>query len=112
MCRTPLLQTNAQDGIDHMRIFRTTLLLVALTLLLMFVGQLVGGRNGMTIGFGIAICANVFAYFLSDKIARASSCAERVSRVQVPRINEVMESLAGKARPTMPKIYLVPEGAP
>src|SRR5258708_445384 len=95
-----------------MRIFRTTLLLVALTLLLMFVGQLVGGRNGMTIGLGIAICTNVFAYFFSDKIALASSGAQRVSREQVPRLYEVMERLAGKARLPMPKLYVVPEAAP
>jgi heat shock protein HtpX len=51
-----------------MRIFRTTFLLVALTLVLMFVGQLIGGRNGMTVALGIAICTSVFAYFFSDKI--------------------------------------------
>src|SRR6266849_4311683 len=95
-----------------MRIFRTTLLLVALTLLLMFAGQLVGGRNGMTIGLGIAICTNVFAYFFSDKIALASSGAQRVSREQVPRLYEVMERLAAKARLPMPKLYVVPEAAP
>src|SRR6266849_4650378 len=95
-----------------MRIFRTTLLLVALTLLLMFAGQLVGGRNGMTIGLGIAICTNVFAYFFSDKIALASSGAQRVSREQVPRLYEVMERLAAKARLPMPKLYGVPDAAP
>ncbi len=95
-----------------MRIFRTTFLLVALTLLLMFVGQTIGGRNGMTLGLGIAICMNAFAYFFSDKIALASSGAQRVSREQVPRLYEVMERLAAKARLPMPKLYLVPEAAP
>ncbi|PYX62883.1 MAG: protease HtpX, partial [Acidobacteria bacterium] len=95
-----------------MRIFRTTFLLVALTLLLMFVGQIFGGRNGMTLGLGIAICVNAFAYFFSDKIALASSGAQRVSREQVPRLYEVMERLAGKARLPMPKLYVVPEAAP
>ncbi len=95
-----------------MRIFRTTFLLVALTLLLMFMGQTIGGRNGMTLGLGIAICMNAFAYFFSDKIALASSGAQRVSREQVPRLYEVMERLAAKARLPMPKLYLVPEAAP
>jgi len=95
-----------------MRIFRTTFLLVALTLLLMFVGQIFGGRNGMTFGLGTAICMNAFAYFFSDKIALASSGAQRVSREQVPRLYEVMERLAGKARLPMPKLYVVPEAAP
>jgi len=87
-----------------MRIFRTTFLLVALTLLLMFVGQIFGGRNGMTFGLGIAICMNAFAYFFSDKIALVSSGAQRVSREQVPRLYEVMERLAAKARLPMPKL--------
>src|SRR5258706_7796780 len=95
-----------------MRIFRTTFLLVALTLLLMFVGQIFAGRNGMTFGLGIAICVNAFAYFFSDKIALASSGAQRVSREQVPRLYEVMERLAGKARLRMPQLYVVPEAAP
>jgi len=78
----------------------------------MFVGQTIGGRNGMTLGLGIAICMNAFAYFFSDKIALASSGAQRVSREQVPRLYEVMERLAAKARLPMPKLYLVPEAAP
>src|SRR5437899_2411885 len=95
-----------------MRIFRTTFLLVALTLLLMFVGQIFGGRNGMTLGLGIAICVNAFAYFFSDKIALASSGAQRVSREQVPRLYAVMERLAAKANLPMPKLYVIPEAAP
>jgi heat shock protein HtpX len=78
----------------------------------MFVGQLLGGRNGMTLGLGIAVCTNVFAYFFSDKIALASSGAQRVSREQVPRLYEVMERLAAKARLPMPNLYVIPEAAP
>jgi heat shock protein HtpX len=95
-----------------MRIIRTAFLLVALTLVLMFVGQFFGGRHGMTIGLGIAICTNAFAYFFSDKIALASSGAQRVSREQVPRLYDVMERLAAKTRLPMPQLYVLPEPAP
>src|SRR6201998_2891838 len=95
-----------------MRVFRTTFLLVALTLLLMFIGQALGGRNGMTIGLGFAIFSNVFAYFFSDKIALMSSGAQPVTREQLPRLYAVMERLAGKANLPLPKLYLVPEAAP
>jgi len=78
----------------------------------MLVGQYFGGRNGMTLGLGIAICTNAFAYFFSDKIALLSSGARRVSREQVPRLYEVMERLAAKARLPMPKLYVIPEPAP
>lgn len=95
-----------------MRVFRTTCLLVALTLLLMLLGQWIGGRNGMTIGLGFAVVTNAFAYFFSDKIALLSSGAKPVTREQLPRLYAVMERLAAKANLPVPKLYLVPEAAP
>jgi len=95
-----------------MRIIRTTLLLGALTLFLMMVGQYFGGRNGMTIGLGFAIFSNVFAYFFSDKIALLSSGARPVSREELPRLYEVIERLAAKANIPVPKLYVVPQAAP
>src|SRR2546421_12824546 len=95
-----------------MRIIRTAFLLGVLTLFLMMVGQYFGGRNGMTLGLGIAICTNAFAYFFSDKIALLSSGARPVSCEQGPRLYEVMERLAAKAHLPMPKLYVVPEAAP
>lgn len=95
-----------------MRIFRTTFLLVALTLFLMLVGSYFGGRNGLTIGLGIAICTNAFAYFFSDKIALMSSGAQPVTREQLPRLYEVMERLAAKANIPVPRLYAIPDEAP
>ena len=63
-----------------MRVFRTTLLLVALTLLLMFVGQALGRRRGMTMGLGFAVIMNAFAYFFSDKIAGDDRIRARTAR--------------------------------
>src|SRR3989442_10708182 len=80
-----------------MRIIRTTFLLGVLTLFLMIVGQYFGGRNGMTLGLGIAICMNAFAYFFSDKIALLSSGARPVSREELPRLYAVMERETGRA---------------
>jgi heat shock protein HtpX len=95
-----------------MRIFRTTLLLAALTLFLMLIGQYFGGRGGMTIGLGIAVVMNAFAYFFSDKIALMSSGAKPVTREQLPRLYAVMERLAAKASLPLPKLYVVPDAAP
>jgi heat shock protein HtpX len=95
-----------------MRVFRTTFVLVALTLFLMLIGSLLGGRNGMTIALGVAICTNAFAYFFSDKIALKSSGAQPVTREQLPRLYAVMERLAAKANIPVPKLYVVPEEAP
>jgi len=94
-----------------MRVFRTTFLLVALTLLLMLIGRAFG-RGGMTIALGFAVVMNAFAYFFSDKIALWSSGAKPVSREQLPRLYAVMERLAAKASLPLPKLYVVAEPAP
>jgi heat shock protein HtpX len=95
-----------------MKILRTGVLLILLSILLVVAGGAIGGRSGLKIAMGIAVVMNGISYFFSDKIALASSGAQRVSREQVPRLYEVMERLAGKARLPMPKLYVIPEPAP
>ena len=95
-----------------MKIIRTGVLLILLSVLLVVAGGAIGGRSGLKIALGIAVVMNGISYFFSDKIALASSGAQRVSREQVPRLYEVMERLAGKARLPMPKLYVIPEPAP
>src|SRR5215472_1295004 len=95
-----------------MRVFRTTFLLVTLTLLLMLIGKTFYGREGMTLALGLALVMNAFAYFFSDKIALMSSGAKPVTREQLPRLYAVMERLAAKANLPVPKLYVVPEAAP
>ncbi len=95
-----------------MKVLRTAFLLTALTLVLITLGGMFGGPNGMKIALGFAIVGNAFAYFFSDKIALWSSGAKPVSREELPRLYEVMDRLAGKANLPVPKLYIVPEAAP
>jgi heat shock protein HtpX len=95
-----------------MKILRTGLLLILLSVLLVIAGGAIGGQNGLKIALAIAVLLNGISYFFSDKIALASSGAQRVSREQVPRLYEVMERLAAKAGLPMPKLYVIPETAP
>jgi heat shock protein HtpX len=95
-----------------MRTIKTTLLLTALTLVLLFLGQSFGGRSGMTFALVIAIIMNGTAYFFSDKIALRSSGAQPISKEQAPRLYAVMERLAAKANLPMPKLYMIPQPAP
>ncbi len=95
-----------------MKILRTGVLLILLSVLLVVAGGAIGGRSGLKIALGIAVVMNGISYFFSDKIALASSGAQRVSREQVPRLYEVMERLAAKACLPMPKLYVIPEAAP
>jgi heat shock protein HtpX len=95
-----------------MKILKTAFLLTALTLLLLFLGAVFGGRGGVTIALIFAIFMNGIAYFFSDKIALASAGAKPITRDQAPRLYAVMERLAGKANLPMPKLYMIPEAAP
>jgi heat shock protein HtpX len=95
-----------------MKILRTGFLLVLLSVLLVVAGGAIGGQTGLKIALGMAVVMNGISYFFSDKIALASSGAQQVSREQVPRLYEVMERLAAKARLPMPKLYTIPEPAP
>ena len=95
-----------------MRAVKTTLLLTALTLLLVLGGSALAGRAGLTWGLVIAVVMNGTAYFFSDKIALRSSGAQPVTREQEPRLYAVMERLAAKANLPMPKLYIIPQPAP
>ena len=95
-----------------MRTLKTGLLLTALTLILVFGGEALAGRQGMTFGLILAVFMNGIAYFFSDKIALMSSGAKAVTREQVPRLYAVMERLAAKGNLPMPKLYVIPQAAP
>jgi heat shock protein HtpX len=95
-----------------MKILRTGVLLILLSVLLVVIGGAIGGQNGLKIALGIAVLMNGISYFFSDKIALASSGAKPVSRDQVPRLYAVMERLAAKASLPVPKLYVIPEPAP
>jgi heat shock protein HtpX len=92
--------------------FKTTILLTAMTLLLILAGEYLGGSNGAVIAFVIAAATNFFSYFFSDKIALAMYGARPVTREELPRAYEVVERLAAKANIPMPKIYVIPTDSP
>ena len=95
-----------------MNAFKTTLLLSALTIILVLAGEYFGGREGAIFAFFISIAMNFFSYFFSDKIALAVYRAQPVTREQLPRAYSVVERLTSKAGLPMPKIYVIPTDSP
>ena len=91
---------------------KTTVLLAAMTGLVMVVGEWWGGQNGLILALGIAAVMNLATYFFSDKIALASSGAQPISREDGPRIYQIVERLAAKANIPVPKIYFIPTDSP
>ena len=95
-----------------MNTFKSTFLLVALMLLLVSIGDRIGGENGMILAFVLSIAMNFTAYFYSDKIALATYRAQPVTREQLPRAYDVVERLAAKDGIPVPKIYVIPTESP
>src|SRR5580698_5535767 len=95
-----------------MRIFRTGLLLIVMSVLLVVAGGALAGQRGMEIALIFAVVMNGVSYFFSDKIALKSSGAQPISREQSPRLYAVMERLAAKASLPVPKLYMIPQSAP
>jgi heat shock protein HtpX len=94
-----------------MNTMKTTLLLGALTGLLLLIGQLLGGRSGMTTALFMAALMNFAAFFWSDKIVLRMYKAQPVTREQAPELHEIMERLAMKAGIPAPRLYVIPSPA-
>jgi heat shock protein HtpX len=95
-----------------MKILKTGVLLISLSVLLVIAGNALAGPTGMKIALAFAVVMNAASYFFSDKIALLSSGAKPVTREQLPRLYTVMERLAQKAGLPVPKLYIIPEAAP
>jgi len=93
-------------------IFKTTLLLTVMTLLLMLAGRAFGGQRGMLMALAFAAVLNFVSYFFSDKIALATYRAQPVGRDDLPRVYNIVERLAQKVSLPMPKVYLIPSDSP
>jgi heat shock protein HtpX len=95
-----------------MNTLKSTLLLTALTLMLLFMGEHLGGRNGMFFALVLSLAMNFTSYFFSDKIALAMYRARPVTREELPRAYAAVERLTAKQGLPMPKMYMLPTESP
>jgi heat shock protein HtpX len=92
--------------------FKTAMLLGVMTALVVLIGNLLGGRNGMVIAFMIAIGMNFFSYWYSDKIVLKMYRAREVSPQESPELHNIVRELAASAGIPMPKICIIPGQSP
>ena len=91
---------------------RTTILLAVMTAIIVWVGQILGGRQGMFIALIFAAGMNFFSYWFSDKIVLRMYRAQEVTPQQSPELYEIVETLTRRANLPMPKIFIIPQQAP
>lgn len=90
-----------------MALLRTALLLGLLTGILLVIGFLWAGIQGMTIFFGIALVMNFLSYWYSDKIVLAMYRAKPISKSDEPKLHDMVERLADEMNIPKPKLYSV-----
>lgn len=91
---------------------KTALLLGLMTALVLGIGNLVGGRQGMMFAFVIAAIMNFVSYWFSDKIVLALYRAQPVDQSQAPDLYGIVQGLAQRMQMPMPKLYVIPTDAP
>jgi heat shock protein HtpX len=91
---------------------KTVALMAALTALLMWIGDLVGGRQGMWLFLVIAGAMNFFAYWFSDKVVLSMYKAQPITPSQAPEVYGIVQNLVAKSDLPMPRVYLIPSESP
>jgi len=92
--------------------FKTAFLLVLLTLAFIYLGNLFGGRTGMTIALGIALVMNAGAYWYSDKLVLKMYKAEEVTPESAPELFRIVTDVAAGAGIPTPRVYVIPSATP
>ena len=92
--------------------FKTALLLAAMTAFIIWIGGMLGGRQGIVIAFLLAGGMNFFSYWYSDKLVLKMYRAQEVSATQSPELHEMVARLSRNAGLPMPRVYIIPQDTP
>lgn len=91
---------------------KTMVLMVTLTLMLVAIGGLLGGKSGMTFALIMAFGMNFITYWFSDKIVLRMYRAKPVTESEAPELYGIVRRLAHRAELPMPKVYIMNEDQP
>lgn len=87
--------------------FKTFVLMLALTLLFVWLGDMIAGRQGAVLAFLFAAAMNFFSYWFSDKLVLAMYRAKRVEPGAMPELDGIVSGLASRAGMPVPKLYVM-----
>lgn len=89
---------------------KTALLLGTLSGLLLLIGELMGGADGLMLAFVFAVIMNFGSYWFSDKIVLRMYKAQAVGPEHP--LYQMTARLAQRANLPMPKVYIIPDPSP
>jgi heat shock protein HtpX len=91
-------------------VLKTTVLLGAMSGLFLLLGEVLGGGQGMIVGFFMAAIMNFGSYWFSDKIVLSMYRAQEVGPGH--RLYQAVAALAQRAGLPMPRVYVIPDESP
>ncbi len=91
---------------------KTTILLGAMTGLLILIGGLFGGRGGAEFAFIVALAMNFFSYWFSDKMVLKAYGAQELDAAAAPELYSIVQELAQEAHIQVPRMYLIDTDTP
>src|SRR5512141_1579458 len=91
---------------------KTVLLLAGMTVFLIVIGRLLGGRTGMYLAFILALGMNFFSYWFSDKLVLKMYGAREVTPADAPQLHQIVDELVREAGLPKPKVYIMADESP
>ncbi len=91
---------------------KTVFLMTLMMVLLIFVGSLLGGRQGMILMFVFSLAMNFASYWFSDKIVLMMYRAKEVTEAEAPRLYSLVARVSQEAQLPMPRVYVIPGETP
>ena len=91
-------------------VLKTAFLLGALSALLLFIGESLGGAQGLVLGFLFAVVTNFVSYWFSDRIVLKMYGAKEVGPDHP--LSRIVSRLAARAGLPQPRCYVIPQASP
>jgi heat shock protein HtpX len=89
---------------------KTALLLGVLSAMFLFIGEVLGGAQGLVLGFLFAVVTNFASYWFSDTIVLKMYRAAEVGPDH--RLSRTVQRLASRAGLPQPRCYVIPDRSP
>ncbi len=95
-----------------MNTLRTTVLLGALTALLVWGGDMIGGTQGAVIALIFAGAMNFFSYWYSDRMVMKMYRGQEIGAEDDPELYGLVQDLAQQGSLPMPRVFVIPQETP
>ena len=91
---------------------KTAVLLAGLIALFVWVGRVVGGEQGMMLGFAAGLGLALFSYFTCARLVLIQTGSREVSPEEAPRLAGIVKRLCDRAGLPMPRLAVMPQDQP